>query len=158
MMNTELMLDLARLLKRYSPDDWESLLRLLRSANFRDQLIYFAGQMQTLSHESRRRERAEFDEATDVAFRHAVLLQRIKSDLRTRKLSEVRDVAYSLGVPLHGKVSRNEMISRIASALSRKDIAELERSAPSSLFSASASDDYRRWGELIMGKTPRKKS
>ncbi len=152
-MNPELLLDIAKLLRKYSPGEWEEFLRALREPEFRDRLVYASKELTKLSYQARAnspRSNARSDD--EIAFRRAVLLDRIRTDLARRRISDIREYAQSLGTPSDASTSKQALIGRILRTLASRDIEQLERTGTPRLFGGGLTDDYERWGRLIMGK------
>jgi hypothetical protein len=156
MINSEMLLDLARLAKRYSPEDWDRLIRALEKPELRRQILHFAQQMKDISKEARR-ESPSIRGADETNVRKARLLREVRSDLRSRTIKELRDLAYRLGVQVNDRSRRADLIEILIGALAQKDVGEIRRSLTSLLLDRETPDDYTRWGELIMGRTSRAK-
>lgn len=158
-MNPELLLDIAKLIRKYPPDVWEELLQHLHKPDFREKVLYVAREMSRLSHQSRinvAQVSARSDDE-EILFRRAVLLDQIRTDLRRRRVSEVRGYAESLRIPFDSSMGKEALIKRILKALAAKDVQEIERTRTPTLFGRPVTEDYERWGELIMGKKGRNK-
>ena len=157
-MNPELLLDVAKLLRKYPPDVWEDLLRDLNSPSFRDGLFYVLEGMRKLSYESRSGYRQTESLTTDdMLFRRALLLNQTRVDLQRRRIAEIRDYAESLAVSFDRSTSRETLIRKILKVLEAKDIGEIEKTRIPTLFGRPVTQDYERWGELIMGRKDKPK-
>jgi hypothetical protein len=154
MINPNMLLDLARLTKRYSPEDWDSLIKALEKPELRRQILHFAQQMKDLSIEARRG-LPQSDDSGETNLRKVRLLREIRSDLRSRKIGELRELAFRLGVQASDRSSRTNLIETVIAALARKDVREIRHSFPATMLERDVPDDYSRWGEVIMGRTPR---
>jgi len=157
-MNPELLIDIARLIRKYPPEVWEDLTDLLHRPELRERVLYLAREMSKLSHQARAGlERNAARAEDDIVFRRALLLDQIRTDLETRRGSEVRDYARSLGMGFDKSTTKEVLISRILKMLAAKDVEEIERVRTPTLFSRPVREDYERWGELIMGKKTKPK-
>ena len=156
-MNPELLLDIARLLRKYPADVWDELLQDLRSPDLHKKITIIVQEMHKLSHESRANFRRTQEDQDEVFFRRALLLDQIRADLTRRAISEVRDYGESLGVATGGVVRKELLVNRILKTLAAKNIEEIRRTRTPSLFEPSVKEDFERWGELIMGKRSRTK-
>ena len=152
-MNPELLLDIAKLLRKYPAEVWEDLIRELNSPSFREKVLYALREMQSLSRQSRALPRHMPErEADEVAFRRAMLLSQVRAELSRRSIAEIREYADSLGVGADATAKKETLIRRIVKALGSRDLVEIERIKVPSLFRRPLAQDYERWGELIMGK------
>lgn len=145
-----LLFDLARVFGRYTPDEWRDLMLALQSPAFHEELLYFVEQARKISDESRRG-RAPSSKAAEMEFRRAVLLNQIRSDLRSRPVAELRELAAYLDLDVDSRSKRDDIIRSIISTLSTKTLSEIRKAAPPSLFDHTIGEDYDRWGRLIMG-------
>jgi hypothetical protein len=149
-VNPLLLVDIARLVSRYSAEEWEDLLELLQSPRFREQMISFVAQIRKISQESQRPSR-RWVRSDDVEFRRAMLLDEIRSDLRTRRLNELRELAQFLDVRFDNKTKRAALVNTVMKTLSHRTLSEIRKAAPPKLFERSPGEDYDRWERLIMG-------
>src|SRR5882762_8931930 len=103
-MHPELLLDIAKLIKKYPPPVWDEFLHQLRDPRFMDEVLYAVKEMGRLSHESRvNSRRSDPRNDDDIFFRRALLLDQVRADLTRRRISEVRGYAESLGISFTGK-------------------------------------------------------
>src|SRR5689334_25042233 len=105
-MNPELLLDIAKLVRKYPPEVWDEFFHYLRSPDVRERILTFVDELNRLSSQSRVDFRRENDITEEVLFRRAVLLDQIREDLRKRRLSELREYAESLGASFPRDMSK----------------------------------------------------
>ena len=156
-VNPVLLFDLARVFGRYTPDEWRDLMLALQNPAFHDQLLYFVEQARRISDESRRRP-APSSRAAELEFRRAILINQIRSDLRSRPLAELRELAAYLDLDADPRSKRDGLIKSIVRTLSTKTLAEIRKTASASLIDDTIGEDYDRWGRLIMGTPGKGKS
>jgi hypothetical protein len=152
-MNPELLLDIAKLIRKYPPDVWEEFLHELNSRAFRDKLMYAVSELRKLSYESRSySQHVEHTTGSEAIYRRAILLNQVRSDLRKRRIVEIREYAESLGIAFDRRASKELLVRKILRALTAKDIDEIKKTRAATLFDRPVKQDYERWGELIMGR------
>lgn len=158
-VSSEILIDLARLLKRYPPEAWEEVLHILEDRRTIEKLIFFARNMQHLAHQvkhvpdaplfSIEESRPSFQEE----FERAHVLSLLRSDLSKKPLAQLRDVARSLMIRSDFPGKKPAVIKRIMEELSTLPPKELQKKLPRHLMnSARSAEEYERWVTLIMGK------
>jgi hypothetical protein len=157
-LNPELLIDLAKLMRKYDESALLRFAEVLEDPKRRNQILRFLKAFDRVSHEMRRMPLLtdSKNSNTDADIEKGILLSKLRSDLGRRSLEDLFEVAHRFGVIFEHKPTRIELISSIMHNLSLLPAAEIKRKIPSSFVEASRDEnEYRRWVRLIMGKHAR---
>jgi|GEM_PF-6795337 len=165
-MNLDLLVELIRVLQRYSKEDWQNLAEMLRDDSTRARLIELAELL------SVPRRQLKLASATQVGKRnirsHSILavgssdkekLERLK-DLQTgiysRKIfpstKELREFTFSLGLKLSPKYSRDRIAHELIKYLATLPADEIEcRILKHRVGQRDYGREYENWVNLILG-------
>lgn len=167
-INTDLIYDLARLARRYPPEDWETILRWLNDEDSRKQMINLFQEIRAMSSQQRKK-----TSGLRGASRIPGLLEEIKTKdpakgtilsdfwrkLRNRelltKVSNIRMFADIVGLQAIHSTKRDQAIGELM-----RQLIDLPRDkVESALQKASVAprnfgDEYERWVTLILANKP----
>lgn len=170
--NPDLLLEVARLARKYSTDEWRNLLVVLKDDSALKTLIEVA---ETMSKPQTRKRASIYAEAAGAPTRQppiTALLQKLKADepekaevlkkFRTLALSrqlfestaDLRDFAVSCGLKVSSAEDREKVVNDLIRTLAGMKIEELkEKMSSFTVQRSNLSQDYERWVKIILGKT-----
>jgi hypothetical protein len=168
-LNTKLVADLARLVTRYSPDDWRTLLLLFENEETRKLVVLL---LDELAHASARRRssnspsrsttsasiRQRLDEMGEAEPAHAHLLADLWARIRSRELlpemSNLRVFSEEIGMKTLASRNRDQAASEVIGHL--MNISEMDLKAALKAASAGVErklgEEYENWVRLILDR------
>jgi len=164
-INTDLIYDLARLARKYTPEDWDDLLRLLNDDNSRRQVVNLLQEIRAVSSTSRKRSLKSRkatripDLLKDVRSKDpekGIILSEFWKRLRNHellvKVSNIRMFANTVGLQDITSTKRDQAIGE----LMRQMIDLPREKVEDALKKATAEprnfgEEYERWVSLILG-------
>jgi len=164
-INRDLLLDLARLVRRYEPEDWKSLAAAFGDVDFRQAVISILNSLAQLAR-PRKSPPGGVKRNRTPRLMETVKIQdpekyRILSDLRARltssslfsSMGELREFASICGLEIRPGLNRTQVVPRLIeylASLSRTEIEERLSSRGPQRRDFGA--EYERWVEIILGK------
>ena len=169
-VNPELLLEVARLARKYSADEWRNLLAALKDDSSLKTLVELA---EIMSQPRTNKRLSAYPETSHQQVRQppiTVLLRKVGIDdpekaemlkkFRTLTLSkqlfvsvsDLRDFAISCGLKVSNSVDREKITNDLIRAMAGMKSAEVKEKLSSfSVHRSDLSQDYERWVKIILG-------
>jgi hypothetical protein len=157
-LNPELLIDLAKLIRKYDERALSRFADALENPRTRQQIMRFLRALDRVAFDLRKAPMLGDSKSpnTEADIEKGILLGKLRSDLGRRNLNHLFDIAQRFDVGFEHKPTRSEIISKIMHHLSLLPSAEIKRRIPHSFVESSRDEnEYRRWVKLIMGKHAR---
>jgi len=148
---SNLLRDIARLVKRHPAREWTRLADLLDNATARFKLVLFLRGVAGLKQLSS--QQAKSKRAVKSPTKKRELIDRLDLELSRLPIAEIRELARKRGLPFSMKDSKQRLIRKISTSTGSAPLV-IPR-APR--FHKESSSDYAQWAEIIMGKSKHKR-
>jgi hypothetical protein len=167
-INRELLVDLCRLVRRYSSQDWQGIIKWLEDDERRMQFVTLLRELAITSKEvaskSRRKENQPgiihfFENLRRIDPVKASLLEEFRSKLQARNvlptLGDLRIFADSIGFKSFSPRRREEAITQIIKHLGNLPYEEIQKALQKTLIAPrDLGKEYEQWVNLILGRSP----
>jgi len=164
-VNPDLLADLARLLKRYPPEEWNALMSWIQAPDRRRDLIAFLETMATAAKERRLANRgrpsttsvlAKLRESDPAKAEFLIgFRERLAAGNVLHSLSDIRDFMHRLGIELEQiPKKREQAINRLTEELVDLPLDRIVEACAMIRSDVSQNDtEFSRWVDLILGRS-----
>jgi alanyl-tRNA synthetase len=163
--NKDLLIDLARLVKKHPPEEWESVINWFKDEERREKLLAIIQELAGVSkkiHDKSRRKRNIpgiaylLDEVRQIDPQKAELLRQFWNKLRSREVlptfSTMRMFAEAAGLPIISAKKREQAVNELMRQFMNLPYDEIQDTLQKALIARSNfGEDYGRWVDLILG-------
>jgi hypothetical protein len=151
----DLLLDIALLVKRYPPEDWNRLVALLEDDSTRERVLSLLRRARNLSEAHYATPRKEIvrqlSKERNPSLPVANLNRNLDLLVAELPIARLKQLAKDFGVPTSSKDSRIKLVRRITNTL-RTQSTSAKHAYLDLLRTRSSSGEYEKWVSIILGK------